>query len=294
MTGTFAGVVPVRTVDGRTIGTGERGPVVTGCRSCTPTGSRATSPGRIRAVTGRAVAMWSGPRNISTAMMRAWENRPDTVVVDEPLYAAYLAAHRARPSRPRGGASPPQPTSLAEAVAALHAPLPTAHRPLREAHGPPPRHASRTPTWIDAFRNVLLIRDPAEVVASYVRSREACEPDDIGLLQQQWLIDALGRGRPRRPGDRRRRLPRATPRRTCAGSATGSASSSPTGCCLAGRAARLRRRLGAVLVRRGAAPRPASRRTGRARSTSRRTTPRSPRPAGRRTTRCTSVRIRPQ
>ena len=37
------------------------------------------------------VAMWSGPRNISTAMMRAWENRPDCVVSDEPLYAAYLA-----------------------------------------------------------------------------------------------------------------------------------------------------------------------------------------------------------
>ena len=36
------------------------------------------------------VAMWSGPRNISTAMMRAWENRPDSVVVDEPLYAHYL------------------------------------------------------------------------------------------------------------------------------------------------------------------------------------------------------------
>ena len=37
------------------------------------------------------VAMWSGPRNISTAMMRAWENRPDSVVVDEPLYAHFLA-----------------------------------------------------------------------------------------------------------------------------------------------------------------------------------------------------------
>ena len=36
------------------------------------------------------IAMWSGPRNISTAMMRAWENRPDTVVVDEPLYAHFL------------------------------------------------------------------------------------------------------------------------------------------------------------------------------------------------------------
>ena len=37
------------------------------------------------------IAMWSGPRNISTAMMRAWENRADTVVTDEPFYAAYLA-----------------------------------------------------------------------------------------------------------------------------------------------------------------------------------------------------------
>ena len=38
------------------------------------------------------LAMWSGPRNISTAMMRAWEARGDTAVVDEPLYAHYLAA----------------------------------------------------------------------------------------------------------------------------------------------------------------------------------------------------------
>ena len=38
------------------------------------------------------LAMWSGPRNISTALMRAWENRPDCSVTDEPLYAAYLAA----------------------------------------------------------------------------------------------------------------------------------------------------------------------------------------------------------
>ena len=37
------------------------------------------------------IAMWSGPRNISTAMMRAWENRGDCAVSDEPLYAHYLA-----------------------------------------------------------------------------------------------------------------------------------------------------------------------------------------------------------
>src|SRR5262245_44754303 len=36
------------------------------------------------------LAMWSGPRNISTAMMRSWGNRSDTIVCDEPLYAHYL------------------------------------------------------------------------------------------------------------------------------------------------------------------------------------------------------------
>ncbi len=36
------------------------------------------------------IAMWSGPRNISTAMMRAWGNRPDTFGCDEPFY--YLKA----------------------------------------------------------------------------------------------------------------------------------------------------------------------------------------------------------
>jgi hypothetical protein len=43
--------------------------------------------------------------------------------------------------------------------------------------------------WTLGFRNVLLIRDPAQVVASYVRTREACQPDDIGLLQQGWLLE---------------------------------------------------------------------------------------------------------
>ena len=147
-----------------------------------------TPPGEVR------VAMWSGPRNISTAMMRAWENRPDTVVVDEPLYAAYLARTGLdHPGRDEVLAA--QPTSLDEAVAELHAPLPdgaTVHYAKHMAH-----HLDSTADagWTDAFRNVQLIRDPAEVVASYVRSREACEPDDIGLLQQLWLTsrwDAAG------------------------------------------------------------------------------------------------------
>jgi hypothetical protein len=134
------------------------------------------------------VAMWSGPRNISTAMMRSFENRPDTVVVDEPLYAAYLARTGIdHPMREEVIAS--QPTDLVAAVAALSAPLPpgrTVHYAKHMAH-----HVEREMDldWTLAFRNVLLIRDPAEVVASYVRAREACEPDDIGIPQQGWLLE---------------------------------------------------------------------------------------------------------
>lgn len=132
--------------------------------------------------------MWSGPRNISTAMMRAFENRPDTVVVDEPLYAAYLARtgidHPAREAVMKS-----QPTDLDAAVAALFGPLPPGRRVHYAKHMA--HHVSRDMDlgWTLRVRNVLLIRDPVEVVASYVRARETCEPDDIGLPQQDWLLE---------------------------------------------------------------------------------------------------------
>jgi len=132
------------------------------------------------------VAMWSGPRNISTAMMRAFENRPDTVVVDEPLYAAYLVRTGIdHPMREAVIAS--QPTDLSAALAGLSSPLPAGvrvHYAKHMAH-----HVSRELAlgWTLRFRNVLLIRDPGEVVSSYTRARERCEPEDIGLPQQGWL-----------------------------------------------------------------------------------------------------------
>ena len=134
------------------------------------------------------VAMWSGPRNLSTAMMRAWENRPDTVVVDEPLYAAYLAATGLdHPGREQVIAS--QPTDWREVVRSLGAPVDAeVHYAKHMTHHLLP---GMELDWVPASRNVLLIRDPAEVVASYVRSREACEPDDIGLLQQARLLEVL-------------------------------------------------------------------------------------------------------
>jgi hypothetical protein len=134
------------------------------------------------------VAMWSGPRNISTAVMRAFENRPDTVVVDEPLYAAYLVRTGIdHPAREAVIAS--QPTDLDTAVADLLAPLPPGRRVHYAKHMA--HHVSRDMdlSWTLRFRNVLLIRDPAEVVASYVRTRTTCEAEDIGLPQQGWLLE---------------------------------------------------------------------------------------------------------
>lgn len=134
------------------------------------------------------VAMWSGPRNISTAMMRSWENRPDTVVLDEPFYAAYLARTGLdHPGREEVLAAQPQDPArvVADLLADDRAPVQyskqmTHHLDMSADRG-----------WLGELRNVLLIRDPREVVASYVKSRESCEPDDIGILQQVTLLGEL-------------------------------------------------------------------------------------------------------
>jgi hypothetical protein len=134
------------------------------------------------------VAMWSGPRNISTAMMRAFENRSDTVVVDEPLYAAFLKRTGIEhPGREEVLVS--QPTDLDAAIAALSSPLPPGRRVHYAKHMAHHLPEAMDLRWTLGFRNILLIRDPAEVVASYVRARETCEPKDIGLPQQRWLFE---------------------------------------------------------------------------------------------------------
>lgn len=130
------------------------------------------------------VAVWSGPRNISTAFMRSWENRPDTEVVDEPFYAAYLARSGAdHPMREEVIAS--QATDEADVIAALLAPstAPVAYSKQMAHH----LADDADLVWTLGLRNVLLLRDPAEVVDSYLRAREVCTPPDIGVLQQARL-----------------------------------------------------------------------------------------------------------
>jgi hypothetical protein len=136
------------------------------------------------------IAMWSGPRNISTAMMRAWENRPDCAVSDEPLYAAYLAMTGAdHPGRDEVIAA--GETDWHKVADALLGPVPGGRPVWYQKHMSHHLLPGMDHAWIHGLHNVFLVRDPAEVVASYLRSRATVEPADIGLLQQGELFDEL-------------------------------------------------------------------------------------------------------
>ena len=136
------------------------------------------------------IAMWSGPRNISTAMMRSFENRADTSVVDEPLYAAYLAE--------TGIEHPMDDAVIADGeadwrtvVEELLGPVPGGSRVFYQKHM---THHMIEPfgrDWIDTLTNVFLIRRPESVLASYSAKRENVTLRDIGFVEQGELFDRI-------------------------------------------------------------------------------------------------------
>ena len=136
------------------------------------------------------IAMWSGPRNISTAMMRAWENRGDCAVSDEPLYAHYLA-HTELDHPGRDEVIAAGDTDWRRVTAALTGPAPDAQPVWYQKHMTHHLLAHMDHDWIHALKNVFLIRDPAAVVNSYVKTRASVTPEDIGLPQQRRLFDEI-------------------------------------------------------------------------------------------------------
>ena len=134
------------------------------------------------------IAMWSGPRNLSTALMRSWENRSDTTVIDEPLYAHYLARtgldHPGRSEIVAAG-----PVDGAEAIARCLAPLPPGISVSYQKHMAHHLLPSLERSWLDELRNFLLIRDPIQVLASYTRVRQQVTLNDFGLPQQVELAE---------------------------------------------------------------------------------------------------------
>jgi hypothetical protein len=129
------------------------------------------------------LAMWSGPRNVSTALMRSFGSRSDTLVVDEPLYASYLAATGLEhPGRTRILAS--QPTDWRLVAQALTGPLPpgtAVHYQKHMAHHLLP-DVSRE--WLARLTHAYLIRDPRRVVGSYAKVRGEPSLADLGYPQQ--------------------------------------------------------------------------------------------------------------
>jgi hypothetical protein len=134
--------------------------------------------------------MWSGPRNVSTALMRSWENRPDTVVVDEPFYSHYLqTTGLPHPGRDEVIAAHEPDWRLV--VESLTAPLPPGiriHYQKQMSHHLLP-HMGRD--WLGAMTHAFLIRDPAPMLASLEEKIGHFELEATGLPQQVEIFELV-------------------------------------------------------------------------------------------------------
>ena len=134
------------------------------------------------------IAGWSGPRNISTAMMRAWESRPDCSVIDEPFYACYLKESGAdHPMREQILAS--QSTSREAVAKHLSASAMTGLQYEKHMTHHMPRGIDLL--WTKDIKHVFLIRSPERVIASYREKMPSVSPDDIGIIRQRELFDEI-------------------------------------------------------------------------------------------------------
>jgi hypothetical protein len=144
------------------------------------------------------IAVWSGPRNISTAMMRAWGNRADTTVVDEPFYPYYLkTTGKKHPGADEVIAK--GETDWRNVVTQLTGPIPNGKKILFQkqmTHHQLPEVDRR---WLGALTNCFLIRDPAEVIASYIKKNDDPTLEDLGFVQQADIFDWVKEKTDQRP-----------------------------------------------------------------------------------------------
>lgn len=134
--------------------------------------------------------MWSGPRNISTAVLRAFENRPDTAVTDEPFYAHYLVKTALNhPGREEVIAS--QEQDWDQVVTWLLGPVPNGKRIWYQKHMAQHNLPGVNLDWTEQLTNCFLIRDPREVILSYIKNHELLSPDQLGFPQQAELFDRI-------------------------------------------------------------------------------------------------------
>ena len=129
------------------------------------------------------LAVWSRPRNISTAMMRAWGNRADTVVVDEPLYAHYLRVTRL----PHPGIDEVlahHQSDWRKVAAALTGPVPEGKAIFYQKHMAHHLLPEIDRDWLSRLTHIFLIRDPKEMLTSLMKVLDEPRIEDTGLLEQ--------------------------------------------------------------------------------------------------------------
>jgi hypothetical protein len=134
------------------------------------------------------IAVWSGPRNISTALMRSWGSRADTTVVDEPFYAFYLQKtgkkHPSAEEVVAGGE-----TDWRKIIEQLTGPIPNGRKIFFQkqmTHHLLPEVGRQ---WLGSVTNCFLIRDPAEVITSYIKKNPDPALEDLGFVQQTEIFD---------------------------------------------------------------------------------------------------------
>lgn len=134
------------------------------------------------------IAAWSGPRNLSTAMMYAFAQRGDCAVRDEPFYAPWLAAEGVdHPMRNR--ILSVHGTDAGRVIEDLRSEgTPLTYLKLMAHHMTPDMPLD----WADTARHLHLIRHPARVVASYAAKRDRPSLDDIGVPDQRRLYERFG------------------------------------------------------------------------------------------------------
>ena len=138
----------------------------------------------------KRIAMWSGPRNLSTAMMRSFSSRADCFVSDEPFYASYLKATGLdHPMRDEVMASQSQDAD--EVVRYILGPVPGGKTVWYQKHMSHHMVDGFPLGWMDEVTNVFLLRSPERVLASYAQKRESVTLADIGFEGQAMLFDRV-------------------------------------------------------------------------------------------------------
>jgi hypothetical protein len=163
--------------------------------------------------------MWSGPRNISTALLRAWENRPDTWVVDEPLYAHYLTQVAVTHPAVNEVIARHQ-TDWVKVVEQITGPIPAGRAIYYQKHMAHHWLPHLRGAWVLQLTNAFLIRHPAEMLPSLVAKMGPPTLRDTGLPQQLEIFEmirtATGRTPPVLDAEDVLRDPRGALSRFCA------------------------------------------------------------------------------